>query len=80
MDVGHIIVGVLTTAAASWLVWAEIHSRRNQVRQRVPEPVDPGIQNLSETQRKAAGDKRNGRIRTWLQPDRAERKTLLPIH
>ncbi len=55
MDVGHIIVGVLTTAAASWLVWAEIHSRRNQVRQRVPEPADPGIQNLSETQRKAAG-------------------------
>ena len=55
MDVGHIIVGVLTTAAASWLVWAEIHSRRNQVRQRVPEPVDPGIQNLSETQRKTAG-------------------------
>ena len=31
MDVGHIIVGVLTTAAASLLVWAEIHSRRNQV-------------------------------------------------
>ena len=55
MDVGHIIVGVLTTAAASWLVWAEIHSRRNQVRQRVCVPVDPGIQNLSETQRKAAG-------------------------
>ena len=35
-----LIVGVLTTAAASLLVWAEIHSRRNQVRQRAPEPVD----------------------------------------
>ena len=34
MDVGHMIVGVLITAAASWLVWAEIHSRRNQARQR----------------------------------------------
>ena len=54
MDVGHIIVGVLTTAAAIWLVWAEMHSRRNQVRQRAPETVDPGVQNSTETQRKAA--------------------------
>lgn len=33
MDAGHIIVGVLTTVAASWLVWAEIHSRRRQATQ-----------------------------------------------
>ena len=55
MDVGHIIVAVLTTAAASLLVWAEIHSRRTQVGQRASEPVDRGIQNSSETQRKATG-------------------------
>ena len=62
MDVGHVIVGMLITAAASWLVWAEIHSRRNQGRQRATEAVDPEIQNSSETQRKAARRKNtNGR-------------------
>lgn len=55
MDVGHMIVGVLITAAASWLVWAEIHSRRNQARQRAIAAVDPDIQSSSERQRKAAG-------------------------
>ena len=52
MDVGHMIVGVLITAAASWLVWAEIHSRRNQARQRAIAAVDPDIQSSSETQKK----------------------------
>ena len=62
MDVGHMIVGVLITAAASWLVWAEIHSRRNRGRQRATEAVHPAIQNSSETQRRAARRKKtNGR-------------------
>ncbi len=29
MDAGHILVGVLTSAAVGWLVWAELNSRRN---------------------------------------------------
>jgi hypothetical protein len=29
MDVSHILVGALTAVAFAWLVWAEIHSRRN---------------------------------------------------
>ena len=32
MDAGHILVGVLTSAAVGWLVWAEMKSRRNTVR------------------------------------------------
>jgi hypothetical protein len=29
MDAGYILVAVLTSAAVAWLVWVEIHSRRN---------------------------------------------------
>jgi hypothetical protein len=29
MDVSHLLVGGLTAAAVAWLVWAELHSRRN---------------------------------------------------
>lgn len=29
MDAGNILVAVLTSAAVAWLVWVEIHSRRN---------------------------------------------------
>jgi len=32
MDAGHILVGVLTSAAVGWLVWAELNSRRNSSR------------------------------------------------
>jgi len=32
MDAGHILVGVLTSAAIGWLVWAEMNSRRNSSR------------------------------------------------
>lgn len=29
MDAGYILVAVLTSVAVAWLVWVEIHSRRN---------------------------------------------------
>ena len=29
MDVSHLLVGGLTAVAVAWLVWAELHSRRN---------------------------------------------------
>jgi len=33
MDAGHILVGVLTSAAVGWLVWAELNSRRNTLQE-----------------------------------------------
>ena len=30
----NILVGVLTAAAAAWIVWAEMNSRRNTARQK----------------------------------------------
>jgi len=43
MDAANILVAVLTITAVGWLVWAELHSRRNQssqVRQGTPEEAD----------------------------------------
>ena len=40
MDAGYILVAVLTSAAVAWLVWVEIHSRRNaalQTARKLPE-------------------------------------------
>ncbi|HJT71846.1 MAG TPA: hypothetical protein VJ731_16725 [Terriglobales bacterium] len=33
MDPGYIMVGVLTSAAFGWVVWAELNSRRNTARE-----------------------------------------------
>ena len=33
MVAGYILVGVMTAAAVYWLVWVELHSRRNQAKQ-----------------------------------------------
>lgn len=36
----YILVGVLTAAAAGWMVWAEMNSRRNAAGQNVNEPAE----------------------------------------
>jgi hypothetical protein len=36
----YILVGVLTAAAAGWIIWAEMNSRRNAARQNVNEPAE----------------------------------------
>ena len=33
MDAGQILVAVLTSAAVGWLIWVEMHSRRNAAAQ-----------------------------------------------
>lgn len=33
MDAGQILVAVLTSAAVGWLIWVEMHSRRNTAAQ-----------------------------------------------
>ena len=33
MDAGHILVAVLIAIAAGWLVWVELHCRRNRAQQ-----------------------------------------------
>jgi hypothetical protein len=38
MDAGEILVAVLTSAAVGWLIWVEIHSRRNAAAQSVSQP------------------------------------------
>lgn len=43
----NILVGVLTAAAAAWIVWAEMNSRRNTARQEADArqeaaEIDPG--------------------------------------
>lgn len=43
MDASEILVAVMITAAIAWLVWAELHSRRNR--------------RASQQQAKAAGPK-----------------------
>jgi hypothetical protein len=37
MDAANILVGVLTSAAVGWLIWVEIHSRRNAALQSAQE-------------------------------------------
>jgi hypothetical protein len=37
MDAANILVGVLTTTAVGWLIWAEMNSRRNSARQNANE-------------------------------------------
>lgn len=44
MDVGTIMVAVMTLAAGGFLVWLEIHSRRN----RQQEPKAPADQAVAE--------------------------------
>lgn len=34
MDAGHILVAVLTSAAAGWLIWVEVHCRHNMAAQK----------------------------------------------
>jgi hypothetical protein len=36
----NILVGVLTAAAAAWIVWAEMNSRRNTARQKADVRVE----------------------------------------
>lgn len=36
----YILVGVLTAAAAGWIIWAEMNSRRNADSQNVNEPAE----------------------------------------
>jgi len=43
----YILVGVLTAAAAGWIIWAEMNSRRNASRQTVNEPAE-GIDSKSQ--------------------------------
>lgn len=37
MDAGHILVGVMTSAAVGWLIWLDLHSRRNTAAQKAQE-------------------------------------------
>ena len=57
MDAGYILVAVLTSAAVAWLVWVEIHSRRNAALQTAREsPEAP--QSKTDGDRAIVGDSR----------------------
>jgi hypothetical protein len=43
MVAGYILVGVMTAAAVSWLVWVELHSRRNEAKQVTEESAGEGV-------------------------------------
>jgi hypothetical protein len=40
MDAGQILVAVLTSAAVGWLIWVEVHSRRNAAAQSARLPAE----------------------------------------
>jgi hypothetical protein len=48
MDAGQILVAVLTSAAVGWLIWVEMHSRRNAATQRASQPPEDAEANASE--------------------------------
>jgi len=48
MDAGQILVAVLTSAAVGWLIWVEIHSRRNAATQRTSQPPEGAGSNARE--------------------------------
>ena len=57
MDTGHILVAVLTSAAVAWLVWVEIHSRRNAALQTARELPEAPESKTNEN-RAIVGDSR----------------------
>ena len=51
MDASEILVAVMITAAIAWLVWAELHSRRNRrASQKQAESAGPKAIERPETQ------------------------------
>jgi uncharacterized membrane protein YccC len=51
MDASEILVAIMITAAVAWLVWAELHSRRNRrASQKTVESAGPKALDKPETQ------------------------------
>ncbi len=53
MDASHILVGGLTAITIAFLVWIEIHSRRNNaVQKHIPAPPElPEVRTLAKKKR-----------------------------
>jgi hypothetical protein len=49
MDAANILVMVLTSAAVGWLIWVEIHSRRNRTDEPARQPVESAAANQNCT-------------------------------
>jgi uncharacterized protein YjbJ (UPF0337 family) len=77
MDAGHILVAVLIAAALGWLVWVELHCRRNRAEQitgGTPERVD-GITGGCEQVRNGGPEGLSGKVRTETgQRDKTHRR------
>lgn len=50
----NILVAVMTAAAVTWLIWAEMNSRRNMAKQNAAEPVEDVEVNPQPSRRKAS--------------------------
>jgi hypothetical protein len=49
MDAANILVVVLTSAAVGWLIWVEIHSRRNRTDEPAREALESAAANENGT-------------------------------
>ena len=68
MDAANILVVVLTSAAVGWLIWVEIHSRRNRTDEPAREALESAAANETAVLLKADG------LRRETKPGGAPRK------